>query len=591
MFRSTYIHIVILGLLVLGYSRMAVCQTLVNIDAIKGIKIYNEALINTPNLESSPAFMGDKIAFVYTDVKGTLFDKEIGEPFFNLAYAQVDVNNTLLNRSPYNKRINSDLHEGPAAYDAHQNRMFFTRSHKEKRLYRGVETDTFFLRIMTADLNPAKPDVKPVNINVANYSVCHPALSEDGKTMVFSSNKPNGNGGMDLYFAYFDGEEWTGIINAGVDINSNKNEVFPFILNDSILIYASDRPQGMGGLDLYVSNLKNGVWQKPEALPEPFNSQFDDLGMIVRENSKSGYFTSNRPGGKGKDDIYRFESAQPIFGTDIRDIVTSTIQVLDKLTLEPLANAAITLTPLDIDVNNFTLSSYNVDLLSGKDPGDLILKLSPKKGQKFPEFYTAENGKAAFQIKKSQKYLISTKTPGFAPLELIFDYQVFGPEFNIVLEPEDIAVEDITNNIDDKSIIDENQSVGTTLDSILTDSKAGDVVVFENIYYNYNSSQLQKVAMDELDALARTMTARPQLKIRLEAHTDSRGTSQYNLQLSIDRANAVRNYLTTQGIDEERINIRGFGESKIRNKCGDHVPCTEAQHSYNRRTEVVIEEN
>lgn len=81
MFRSAYIHIVILGLLVLGCSRMAVCQTLVNVDAIKGIKIYNEALINTPNLESSPAFMGDKIAFVYTDVKGTLFDKEIGEPF------------------------------------------------------------------------------------------------------------------------------------------------------------------------------------------------------------------------------------------------------------------------------------------------------------------------------------------------------------------------------------------------------------------------------------------------------------------------------------------------------------------------------
>lgn len=102
------------------------------VDAIKGIKIYNEALIDTPNLESSPAFMGDKIAFVYTDVKGTLFDKEIGEPFFNLAYAQVDINNTLLNRSPYNKRINSDLHEGPAAYDAHQNRMFLPFAQRKK---------------------------------------------------------------------------------------------------------------------------------------------------------------------------------------------------------------------------------------------------------------------------------------------------------------------------------------------------------------------------------------------------------------------------------------------------------------------------
>lgn len=255
---------------------------------------------------------------------------------------------------------------------------------------------------MTADLNPAKPDVKPVNINVANYSVCHPALSEDGKTMVFSSNKPNGNGGMDLYFAYFDGLEWTGIINAGIEINSNKNEVFPFLLNDSILIYASDRPQGMGGLDLYVSNLKNGVWQKPEALPEPFNSLFDDLGMIVRENSKSGYFTSNRPGGKGKDDIYRFESAHPIFGTDIRDIVASTIQVLDKLTLEPLANAAITLTPLDIDVNNFTLSSYNVDMLSGKDPGDLILKLSPKRDRNSPNFILLRMARPLFKSKKAK---------------------------------------------------------------------------------------------------------------------------------------------------------------------------------------------
>jgi outer membrane protein OmpA-like peptidoglycan-associated protein len=562
----------------------AIGQSVINKEAIAGIRIFNETNINTANLESSPAFVGDKIGFVYAEIKGKLFDKEIDESYFDLGYSIVNTDNSLGYKTAYNNRINSELHEGPMCYDVHENKLFFTRSHKETRRLKGIDTDTFYLRIMSADLNVAKPVVNPININVENYSVCHPALTSDGKTMVFSSNKPGGMGKMDIYIAYFNGEEWTGVINIGAQINTSANEVFPTIMNDSILLFASDRSGGSGGLDIYVSLLKNGIWASPEIMPAPFNSPFDDLGLIVRENGKSGYFTSSRPGGKGKDDIYRFESLLQIFGNQKTVMATSEILVLDKLTLSEIPNASITLTPLAADINNFTLSSYNVDLLSGRDPGDIILKLSPKKGQTYPVFFTNEDGRATFQIKKEQKYLIKVTANGFSDASLIFDYTTFGASFNMVMEPLDdgstVESENFTESTPDTSI--GKPAILTTYD--------GAPIILENIYYDYNKTAIQPGAAKELDMLALLMTEHPKLKIRLESHTDCRGTSIYNLQLSIDRANSARKYLTDLGVDEDRILIKGFGESRLRNECRDNIPCSETKHRYNRRTEVVIME-
>lgn len=577
-------------LLICIHANYVQSQDIINKEALKSAKIYNETQINTANLESSPAFMGDKVAFVYTDVKGKLFDKDIDEPYFQLGFCDVHFDNSLQDRKPYNNRINSDLHEGPMAYDALRNRMFLTRSHKETRKKKGLDVDTFYLRILSADLNVSKPDVKPININVENYSVCHPALTSDGKTMVFSSNKPGGFGKMDLYIAYSNNDEWVGVINIGENINGNTNEVFPTLVNDTILIFSSDRDGGMGGFDMYVSKLRDGVWQKPEKLSAPFNSPFDDLGLIVRENMKSGYFSSNRPGGKGKDDIYRFETLQPLFGNDIDQMVTASIHVLDKLSLDHVSDAEISLTPLDIDINNFTLSSYNVDMLSGRDPGEMLLKLTPKKGQTFPSFFTDDHGRAPFQIKKNQKYLVKIQAKEYTPITIIYDYLAFGADFNIVLEPED-GDQDDEIDIEDIVLQPSNTDISpiTAMDSIISKAGVGDVIVFEHIYYDYNSSDLKIGATKELDALVRSMSANENMTIRLESHTDSRGTSAYNLQLSINRANAARNYLVAQGIDEDRISIRGYGESKLRNKCKDNIPCTEYQHKQNRRTEVVIE--
>lgn len=594
-------QIIFFGIWLIGMLQLnrvdAQVNTVINKDAIKTIKIYNEKEINTANLESSPAFMGDKIAFLYTESKGKFFDPKIDESFFQIGYSDVDVNNALLSKIPYHKKINSSLHEGPMTYDLQQNKMFLTRSVKEKIKVNNTERDTFFLRILTADLNVSKPEVNPISINVKNYHICHPTLSTDGKKMIFSSSKPNGHGKMDLYSAYFDGKAWVGTIGLGSQINSSFNEVFPFFLNDSILIFASDRPGGLGGLDMYVSKLENDEWSAPEILPSPINSSYDDLGLIMRENFKSGYFASNRPGGKGKDDIYRFESLVPLLGNDGNIMVTTYLTVMDKLTLAPLDKVNVKLTPLAVDINQYTMSGYNVDMLSGRDPGELVLKLSPKKGQSFPSFLTDAEGKATIMLKKDQKYLVNLEADGFSPITVIYDYNAFGEVFNMVMEPADATAndEESDNTIEtEKTKLDKDDNSlesNTTKESVLENTKAGDIIIFENIYFDYNSASVAQDAVSELEILSQVMLKNKDLKIRVESHTDSRGTAPYNMQLSIKRAEAVKNYLVSQGVNEWNIEIKGHGENKPRNHCKDNIPCKEADHKYNRRTEIVILED
>jgi outer membrane protein OmpA-like peptidoglycan-associated protein len=570
-------------LTVLLFPQNAGAQIICNRAALSGLKIIPENEVNTANMESSPSFFGDKIAYVFAGRKGKLFDEQIDDAYFDLAYSNVSPDNSMNGRASFPDQINSTFHEGPLAYDAGRNRLLFTRSHKEKRRLRNVETDTFYLRIMQADLNYSKPEVTPIAINVTNYSVCHPSLSKDGNTMVFASNKPGGKGKMDIYQAYYNGQEWSGILSAGNKLNSPFNEIFPYLLHDSLLIFASDRPGGFGGLDLYASVLRDGNWSQPELLPAPFNSPFDDLGMIVRENGRSGYFTSNRPGGKGKDDIYRFSSDIPVFNEKPVFELTTYLQVLDKLTLEPITGATVTVIPLANDFNHFTLSSFNVDMLTSEDPSEVILKLRPKEENAGINVHADEVGNFAFTVMKNKKYLLKLQAENYQATGLIYDYDVFGSPFNMVMEPSESKestdqgeVSDTTQHMDEEEIFS---------DAITDDT----LMVLEDIYYAYNSSRIEPGAAIELDVLYKWMVIYEDAKIRLEAHTDSRGADAYNMQLSIDRANAARKYLTDLGIDEDRINIRGYGETKLRNECRDGVPCSEKKHRFNRRTEVIIE--
>lgn len=553
-------------------------QPVLNTAICKKAKVYPEIRINTVNEESSPAFVGDKVGFIFT--KGVL--KPGSDSYFDIGYSKVETDNSLSAKAEFGSRINSDFHEGPMSYDAASNLLFFTRTHKETRRIKGVDTDTFYLRIMTADLNASKPVIRPINLNVDRFSVCHPTLSSDGRTMVYTSNQPGGQGKMDLYIARYDGTQWTASINAGPRINSAENEAFPFLLNDTLLVFASQRSGGSGGWDVYASALRNGSWTFPELLPEPINSPYDDLGLIIRANGRSGYFASNRPGGYGADDIYRFEAAEAIFGTPAAETREVTVQIMDKLTLEGIPGAKVAMVPLEMDINQFTMSEFNVNVLSGKGSGDLILQLTPRHKENQTLSVTDESGQLSLQVLDSRKYLVTATAADYQTINLIYDHALYAGHFNVVLEPEEKKETATPDPADTENIWPE-----TKTRDIPTES--GAIIVFENIYYDYNSARILPGAAEELDDLARVMLDNPDMKIRLEAHTDSRGAAPYNLQLSVDRANAARTYLTALGIDEDRITIRGLGESRIRNQCTDGVPCTDEMHAYNRRTEVIVE--
>lgn len=554
-------------------------QSVLNQAAIRSARLLSEVRINTANEESSPAFIGDKVGFAFTRSNFSRDD----DTNYDVAYSRVEADNSLSEKSDFSSRLNSSFHEGPMSYDAAANVLYFTRTHKETRRIRGVDTDTFYLRIMTADLNAAKPVIKPIDLNVDRYSVCHPALSSDGKTLVYASNQPGGFGGLDLYVAHHDGAGWTAAINAGDRINTAGNEGFPFLLNDTILIFSSQRPGGNGGWDMYASALRNGFWTFPEIMPEPVNSPFDDLGLIVRPNGRSGYFASNRPGGFGVDDIYRFASEKPIFGNADQPSVDVAVHVMDKLSLEGLPGATVTCVPLEVDINSFTMSEFNVNVLSGKGTGDLILRLTPKSRDNMQKSVADSSGQTSILVNAQKKYLVSVYAGQYQPIDLIYDYASFGNQFNVVLEPEDTPQPESSP----EPVITTQEPDEPVGPKIPTSS--GAVIVFENIYYNYNSASILPGAAAELDALSKAMLENPEMKVRLISHTDSRGTNAYNLQLSVDRANAARRYLSSMGIDEDRITIRGMGESKIRNHCTDGVPCTDEMHAYNRRTEVIVE--
>lgn len=574
-FTRLYITVSLLFIQLAAHAQLILDQ-----KVTKKAAVFNEKEINSPNMESSPCFAGDKIVYVFTGPKGKLFDSQTGDAYFDLGFATVHPNNALTEKGMYDKNINSTYHEGPASYHAQTNTLFFTRTFKEKRFFNGGESDTFYLRILEADLNQAKPDVKPINLVAGNFSVCHPTLNNSGTMMIFSSNRPGGQGKMDLYSAYFNGTEWSGILSLGSEINGAGNEVFPTLVNDTLLFFATDKPGGPGGLDMYVSRLQNGYWSAPEIMTGPFNSPYDDLGIIVRPGGKSGYFCSNRPGGLGKDDIYRWETSMPIFHNAATQKEELTIFALDKLTLEPLQGAEVRISPLTVDINQFTLSNYNINELNSQENGELILRLSTARLTPLSPSLTDRDGVAKIMLPSARQYLIQLNLDGYSESSLLFDFHVVGDTVNLLMEPNSID-----NETDaEEEVMDEPEEIQ---ESDVPNTKVK-LMILDNIYFDYNSSQILKGAASELDTLASWLLAQPDKRIRLESHTDSRGSSAYNLQLSINRAEAARNYIKAAGVDENRIEIKGMGESELRNKCKNNVPCTEKQHRFNRRTEAIL---
>ncbi|MEO1412387.1 MAG: OmpA family protein [Bacteroidota bacterium] len=601
--RPIFTRLFLAGLL--GFSTAAMAQ---ETGEEKRVIITNEATVNTENLDYSPAFYEDGIVFISTKISSKRYrvtDKRIGKNIMSIFRSQRSESGTLMAPEPFSEELLSTVHEGPMTFDRTADNIFFTRNNIKNGKKKKASDGIVKLKIYAArKVNDTWSEIEDLSFNDNESNTAHPAISVDGSVLYFASDRPGGMGGMDIWMVQRRGDDWGTPTNLGPMINTDGDETFPFIHADGTLYFASNGQAGLGGLDLFFSIPgQNGAWNKPESMGKPFNTDKDDFGFIVDRDKKNGYFSSNRDGGLGEDDIYSFYSLDglDVLSGNVRRDPNATRQIelaiIDEQSGELVPGATINY----LLVDELTLAKALVNDTQGQNDNEVLLRLPFEDGSL--SGITNDNGVFPAEVKYAN-YIFNIEKEGFRSRQVVLKADSEVKQFLVTLaeaDPNDgqlgMAGDEglaSTNgngtegsngnyNPDESTgaIGDINDLTGATI-------KEGTVIELPNIYYNFNDARIRPDARPDLDVVAGLMVKYPDMQIELASHTDSRGEDRYNRRLSQKRAeNAVR-YLVDRGIAASRLTPVGYGEGEIRNRCMDGVDCEENEHQYNRRTEVRI---
>jgi len=517
--------------------------------------------------------------------------------------------------TPFAAELMSKHNDGPAAFSDDGNTIYFTTINKKSILEQDVNTSK--LQISTAIFKDSK--WQPADLfkfNNSGYNVAHPALRTDGNILVFSSDKPGGKGGMDLYYCSKQPDNtWSEPINI-VALNSSENEIFPNYDASGNLYFASNGLPGLGGLDVFVSKNEGSNFRAPVNLKAPINSNFDDFSLTTVNTPDSGYISTNRFGTPETDDIAFFskkvkEVPKPL----VKNIIK--ITVLDKYTSIPLPYVSVTLKddrsnivfqgmtdpngilvveelPADnyrvqgilnevtTTIANITKAEFTQELIertiTHNDPRFTLSGIALNAHNNLPVAGVKVSCENTVQNK------INTKTTGpdgkfFFQLEQASDFKVMG-EMQGWLSSE--AIYETTKGLD------RSKDLYVKLKLSMQQPAANEVIRLDKIYYDYDKSDIKPRAAEELDRLVKLMNDFPDMVIELSSHTDSRGSDEYNMKLSQSRADAAVAYIISKNISKTRIVAKGYGETRLVNNCSNGVKCTEEQHQANRRTEFKI---
>lgn len=547
------------------------------------------------------------------------------QPFLNLYTGRLDPDGSISNIKPMGDNMNTHYHESNAVVSADGSELYFTRNNIVEG--RGVLSDEGVnnLQIFTRSMLPegwSKETAFPYNSPA--YSIGHPAITKDGKRLYFTSDMPGGLGGKDLYFCERDERgEWMEPVNLGSNVNTEGAEMFPYVF-DGTLYFSSDGHLGLGGLDLFRTTIRGKSHGRVENLNAPINSTADDLGFCLNDAGDIGFFTSDRDGAIGKENIYTFR-----MNSKAEENRVWVGRVLDIGDAQPIPFLPIRILDMDRNEIGRTVTSVNgtfefsapneAVIISVKIPGGELFELPHDEfvvnkfgDTELPDLYLnsmmdlpvnaiirdqqtdewvagvnitvrdMHNGTILFMGTTNDKGITQGQIP----------YRRFGEDasFEISFEREGYFTQ--------KSIVDfrilgfSEQSLtgpeGIALSPVLTGIDIAKAMNLRPIYFDYRESKIRSDAAKELDQVAQVMFSNPGISIALNSHSDSRASTEYNDALSQKRADSSRRYLIEQGISPERITAKGMGERKLVNKCADGVECSEEEHQMNRRTEFII---
>jgi len=389
--------------------------------------------------------------------------------------------------------------------------------------------------------------------NVGQYSVGHAALSKNGRIIYFTSDMPGGVGKTDIWYCEkkTDGK-WGKPVNCGKNINTAEDEAFPSVGGDDKLYFASRGLPGMGGYDVFSAVGSKSDWSTPLNLKAPLNSTSDDFSFITTDGL-TGYMSSDRQGGQGSDDIYS------ITYTGIDDKKQKEHKPLDDAGTTAPAFAVAVPTGMGAPTVPFVLQGHILDQGNGKGIDSVTVVIKNANGETIDGSTVLSNAKFAFRIQPGQNYTIEASKKGY--------YTATQP----------IPAKDITAG-----------GTNEDLKLMMSPLKIGNTYVIRTIYYSLNRANIRPDAVEELDRLVAILRENPTLKIELSSHTDSRGSDYYNMLLSEARAQSAVAYIKRHGISEDRMTAKGYGETRLLNKCGNGVPCSEEEHQFNRRTEIKV---
>ncbi|MEI7420848.1 MAG: OmpA family protein [Prolixibacteraceae bacterium] len=515
---------------------------------------------------------------------------------------------------PFSKQLNTPYHEGPVTFSKTQDTIIFTRSiYYDSRLHKGKEGINrlgLFQARWDEKLNKWI-DVTPLPLNNVEYSVEHPALSPDGQKLYFASDMPGGYGGMDLYVSHrtLDGkglQSWSAAENMGPRINSSGHDLFPFVDGQGDIWFASDGIPGLGGLDILFAAKSMDGFSGPINPGYPVNTRFDDFGYITDSNGENGYLSSDRDNAPGNDDIYSIH----------RPFRKHLLQAIDARTLQPLSGVKINvleegtaLAPMESNAARPVLLPVNplkdYQFAATKDlykPGRLELTKEEIRGMdtvkilmnpvsisvKVKGFVYTAQGKAPLS---NCTVNLQNETSGMG-MKLLTDDQGYFNKQLLLSSDYKISITKLTLtgkcSMAELALSTKGIEKDTVINLSIPVYCEGDVITLEKIYYDLDKYNIRPDAALILDKLLKIMQDYPGMKIELRSHTDSRASAAYNMTLSNNRAKAAAEYLYSKGISRNRIVGKGYGETMLINKCADGVPCSEAEHQLNRRTEFKI---
>ena len=503
------------------------------IKANSGRYDISKTTINSKYSDYGSTVYNNKLVFTSARDTGSLGQRIhtwTDQYFTSLYSSDLDENFNPSKVERFDNHLKSKFNESTPVFTKDSSTVYFTRNNylDGKRGQNG--SGITLIKIYKAVLkNNEWTDIKELPFNSNEYSTAHPALSPDEKTLYFASDMPGTLGQSDLFKVAIIGKDSYGKpVNLGPLVNTPGRETFPFISQDNEIYFASDGHPGMGGLDIFMSKINaDGSFKRIENIGSDINSPFDDFAYWIDLDTRYGFFSSNKVNGLGFDDIYKFKELRRI-GCEqaLSGLIT------DAATLELLPNAKVSL------YNN----EHN--LIESTTADDKAL-------------YT-------FNVECDNNYYVRAEKENY-----------FTKEVSV-------------------SIPDENGSTDLliALETSVKKVKVGDDLAkfleIPIIYFDLDKSNIRPDAALELSKVLDVLQQSPKMKIDIRSHTDSRASTKYNESLSERRAKSTMKWLIDNGISADRLTSKGYGESRLINKCADGVECTEAEHQLNRRSEFII---